>query len=367
MRRVLFISNKNFLNKADTGGKQCSRRNYELLCKVFGKNNLTLLMLTDEYGTGYGEKVHIIETPKSNIGKYKNLLFGRDCYGRKNLKDMRNVFETLMPDIVFFDGSSFGSIAKMFSKDIPIYCFYHNIEKRYAQSRILKTSPICIIKYFSFWKNEKCITGRANQCICLNERDSLLLQKYYGRKADYLLPITFTNTVQTEKCEAVTTENSLLFVGSYFMPNVRGIIWFCEKVMPHIDRKLLIVGRGMEKLRMRLENDRVYVIGTVENPEEYYYRAAAVVMPIFEGDGMKVKTAEAMMYGKIILATDEALEGYDISGATGIFRCNSAREFIDVLKSDAMKQCDTSTRKIFLERYSTDAMEKKFAEYMGNR
>lgn len=37
-----------------------------------------------------------------------------------------------------------------------------------------------------------------------------------------------------------------------------------------------------------------------------------MVMPIFSGSGMKVKTAEALMYGKFLIGTKEAFEGYEI-------------------------------------------------------
>lgn len=41
----------------------------------------------------------------------------------------------------------------------------------------------------------------------------------------------------------------LLFVGSYFKPNVEGIIWFIDNVMPYINYSLLIIGKGMEKIK----------------------------------------------------------------------------------------------------------------------
>ncbi len=37
-----------------------------------------------------------------------------------------------------------------------------------------------------------------------------------------------------------------------------------------------------------------------------------IISPIFVGGGMKVKTCEALMYGKNIIGTSESFEGYDI-------------------------------------------------------
>ncbi len=55
----------------------------------------------------------------------------------------------------------------------------------------------------------------------------------------------------------------------------------------------------------------------MDKTDVYYYKHAAVILPIKYGAGMKVKTAEAMMYGRTIFASDEALEGYDGKGIEG--------------------------------------------------
>ena len=99
-----------------------------------------------------------------------------------------------------------------------------------------------------------------------------------------------------------------------FSPNYDGIKWFAENVMTELkDYHLIIVGKDFEQKKDELENVNVHVVGTVESLEKYYYSENIMVMPIFYGDGMKIKTAEAMMYGKIILASDEALEGYEVT------------------------------------------------------
>ena len=86
-------------------------------------------------------------------------------------------------------------------------------------------------------------------------------------------------------------------------------------------------------------------------------------MPIFYGSGMKVKTAEAMMYGRIILASDEALEGYDVGNVNGIYRCNKAEEYIDVIEKIFNKQSivrfQDDVRQCFLEKYETNKQIKR--------
>lgn len=357
---VLFISNKDFLASQNTGGKQCSKRNYELVKNIWGNENVSLLMLSNENKDGN----EVIQLSSNNISKYVNMLFLRDGYSYKSEKKIKKYIKILNPDIVFFDGSSFGYLAKFLHKKVKKIVFYHNIEKRYASSRILKQNLICIIKFFSFWLNEKYITQKADLRICLNQRDNELLYKNYNVKADYLLPITFTDIGEEHIYNSKNKTGNILFVGSNFMPNVLGITWFCKNVMPTINKKLFIVGKGMEKLTDKLTSDNVKVIGTVENLNEYYDNADAVIMPIFVGDGMKVKTAEALMHGKTIFATDEALEGYEVNNIKGINRCNTSEEFVFKLQNEDCYGNSREIRKIFCDKYNTETVQSEFKEFI---
>ena len=57
----------------------------------------------------------------------------------------------------------------------------------------------------------------------------------------------------------------------------------------------------------------------------------SVIMPIFMGGGMKVKTAEALMNGKTIFGSKEAFEGYDLEDISGLYLCEDKDAFINCL------------------------------------
>ena len=92
-----------------------------------------------------------------------------------------------------------------------------------------------------------------------------------------------------------------------------------------------------------------------------YTNAYGVIMPIFLGSGMKVKTTEALMYGKAIIATDEALTGYSIDGIDGIYKCNSAEEFIDAINNvaDKNERFIPEIRLHYLYNHQTEALTRK--------
>ena len=123
----------------------------------------------------------------------------------------------------------------------------------------------------------------------------------------------------------------------------------------------------MEKMASTWERENVQVVGTVQDVSRYYSIANAVVLPIFYGDGMKVKTAEALMHGKIIFAAKEALEGYEIENQPDIVECNTIEEYINAIsiRLSDNKKFSESNRKLFLDKYENKSYEKKLGIFLG--
>jgi glycosyltransferase involved in cell wall biosynthesis len=193
----------------------------------------------------------------------------------------------------------------------------------------------------------------------------------YGRSADFLLP-TSLDVKKVEpllfKDKIIDLKNNLelLFVGSNFYANVHGINWFIDNVMTKVENvNLSIVGNGLNN-EVVLNNKNVSVYGRVESLDRFYQRAQIVILPIFLGSGMKTKTAEALMYGKPILATREALEGYRINAINDIgAQCETDEEFVEQINyfnKNRLELFDkgNNSRKLFIENYSNEAIANLF-------
>ena len=120
--------------------------------------------------------------------------------------------------------------------------------------------------------------------------------------------------------------NFLLFVGAYFPANICAVEWMAENLAGRIDRKILVVGSGMEQLAS-LRSGGLEVRGRVEELGPYYERAEAVLLPIFFGAGMCTKTVEALRFGKALIASPLALRGLPLPLPAGIRICGSADEW----------------------------------------
>lgn len=353
--QVLFISQQlrnesNILN----GGDVCSKTLYESFCFSVGKENVKLISIPEE---------------KKVYKRYIDYLFLRNMYTRKQESQIVREINESKYDVIVLDGSWFGRILKKISDRKRVILFLHNIEIDYSKQRF-KKNFFTIFKLRSVLLNEKTAICYSNYIFTLNNRDQDLLKKYYNRKADLLLPIVIEDTYSgINRNLNIKNEYGkfLLFVGSYFAPNIEGIKWFIENVMPNVNRKLLIVGKNMERLKF-LETSNVKILGTVDDLEELYIKAEAVVIPIFSGGGMKVKTAEAMMYGKKIYATEEALTGYDIQNMSYIIECNTAEQFIENINKNVENDYyHPEVRERFLEKYEKKNRDLAVKEFLQNK
>lgn len=342
------------------GGNVCSKRNFNVMKKFFyiklfsflkNRNNITKFEIIKSK----------IRTLISNIFNYAGGLTYQSEI--KILKKMKNK----KYDVVFLDTSNYGRLAEKIKKinsEIKIITFFHNIEHDFLKSRMNKEGKIYFIQFKASHYNEKLAVKYSDYLITLNSRDTKRLYEVYSGKSNLELPITFEDRYSENINNSLKEKDYILFVGSLFFANYHGIKWFVENVMPYINKKLLIVGKDFETKKSELERENVEVIGSVDDLTPYYLNASCMVMPIFEGAGMKVKTAEALMYGKAIYGTTEAFEGYEVEYNKVGGLCNTKEEFIEKINNDKNIVFNEYSRKVFLEKYSFESSLNRMKEFL---
>ena len=369
--KVLFITNHDINSSSGNGGAKCSIRNYELLKKI-NEIDLRVCILRRSDYVEDNISVLKINQPQSMLGELGAALRG---YKRMRPKDANMIKEYVIEheiELVWIDSSLMGKLAFL-KKYCKVAVFFQNCEFDYSMRKVKKFKLWNLLAAAVSYINEK-NSVKADMIVCLTERDEKRIQKLYGRRADFIMPITFEDTFDERHKYEKIENNSLLFIGSCFDPNYDSIVWFANEVMSQIPEiNLTIVGKGFEKKKNILEelSPNIEVIGSVDRLEDYYYRFPVIVMPSLYGDGMKVQTAEALMYGKTIIASDEALEGYDVNNIEGIFRCNTPEEYISCIKmifspSVGGWKFQPAVRELFLKKYSTDSLVEEFGSLILN-
>ena len=355
MRNVLIVTDTAPQDKSGGG------TNGNMHCRMINSNEK--LNVYTMYITNQPIKIteHVMKVgDSSKIEKITAVLHGYPPY--LNRKATTRIFETIQEkdiSIVYIDNSISGQLIKKIKEkyaDITIIAFFHDIE-------IVKMREDKDVSFFRkiilpiFYRNERLTVDFADKTIVLNERDKKQYEKEYKKVPNAIVPISIPE-IANLPFDVKHSENeklSILFVGVEYGPNLSGVRWFLNHVLPCItcDFEFNIVGYNMEKYRTEFEgySDKVHVIGTVESLREWYVNADLIVAPIFEGGGMKVKTAEALSYGKHFVGCTESLEGYwegmpKAFWNKKIFKCDAPKDFAKAINRLANEEFYVSDKEI---------------------
>ncbi len=352
MKQVLFIRYRKS-DQIDAGGEQGTNTNYAILCQIFGTENVIVYNIHETQPS----KPRLLLKSASIVSNFlKGYYYGLNPRKVRQITTLAKKYA-----YVFIDRSIFGVIAESLKKEHytgKIVTFFHNVESVYFEAKIGKNKPWCPLIVNCVTQNDQKACDYSDIIIALNERDQTEIIKRYNRKPDYLSPVVFKDKYNQAEYPAEETRNVpvCLFLGTYFPMNVRGILWFIREVLPCVNIKLQIVGKGMKNILSEIKDyPQIEVYSDVPDLQPYIESADFMLFPIFDGSGMKVKTCEALMYGKNIIGTTEAFEGYDLDlNLTGAC-CNTKEEFIVFLNkcsTEKRNRFNAYTRTVFLDEYS---------------
>lgn len=358
--KMLFISSRD-VNKKSHGGFQCTNRNYLSFCEIVGRENIEVVELNSNHQKSFLKK----------IPKWINYLYGLSA-GLSHFKINTIISKSKEKDIIFIDSSEFGKIAYYLKKEKfkgKIICFFHNIEFN-IQAQGVKSNILNFWRLLLIYHNEINAVKYSDKLVVLNNRDGDELQKRYGIAKIHIIPISLLDTFKEKQTEHTSIPPTLLFIGNNWYPNIHGLKWFVNNVLDHVDIKLQIVGTGMDVLKANFTHPKIEFHGYVPSLSTILMNADYIICPIFIGSGMKVKTCEALMYGKNIIGTKEAFEGYDLNYQKVGAICNTKEEFIDTIEQYCYvtrEKFNEYSRKYFLEKYSFQATLTQFEDLLFNK
>ncbi len=354
MAKLLFIQYRRAA-KVMNGGDQCTKRNYDMLCQTLGSENVDVLyMHNKENHSSFG--AYILGAILMPFGYF---------FGLSPLRVKQIVARAKGYEYVFIDRSVFGILAKELKNNGyrgKIITHFHNVEKLYFNDKMPKRLPFRSVLLRCADINDAYACRYSDDVIVLNNRDAEQLKALYQVDVKTIIPISMPDKAADIKTSDELTSQKLkcLFVGSYFTPNNEGIIWFMRNVAPHVNVEIKIVGKGMSKLKSENQEllQTIDVVSDAPDLTPYFLWADVLILPIFSGSGMKVKTCESLMFGRNIIGTTEAFEGYAIYDKESGWRCNTADEYISCINdfiSNPLPKFNKAARQLYLNHYSFDS------------
>lgn len=358
---ILWLSH--FVPYPPKGG--CFQRSHNLLKEVARKNDVYIIALRNKASTHplsemqmaktelekFCKQVHLIDISSriSGISFYilamRSLLQGRPLsVSLFRFDEMRSCIKQLCGevrfDVVHYDTISLAEYFHDVGK-VPKVLNHHGVES-FMMRRRIGTEPNLLKKlYFQIesrrlrrYEEEHCAKFQRN--IAVSELDKSMLEQ--------IAPTARFETIENgvdiryfSPCNNYNRKDRLIFAGRLDQYSNRdAIIHFCTTVWPQVrdaipEMYFTIIGSNPPHRLVEIaKNDkRIELLGYVDDVRPYFARAMAVVCPIRDGGGTRVKILDAMAMGMPIISTTIGCEGIDVVPGVDLLIADKPGEFIE--------------------------------------
>lgn len=163
---------------------------------------------------------------------------------------------------------------------------------------------------------------------------------------------------------------NILFISGDSDLNRNGINRFIKNVFyPLIktDENInLIIGGGISSfISKTYKHCQIKIIGNVSNLSDFYSLGDIVINPVYQGTGLKIKTLEAISFGKIVIVDPHSIEGLYKSDIAPVIVAEDDNKYANVLRLALDGEIDLCMQKAACEKYinqMNDFINKQYRE-----
>jgi len=194
-------------------------------------------------------------------------------------------------------------------------------------------------------KHEIKILNEVDAVAAITSKDE---QKFIGLGCEKTIEvIPFGINLMDYNFDMNSSSNSFFHIGSMdWLPNQKAIKWFLTRVWSKIEKthtkaEFNLAGKKMPDWLLKWNQHNVNIIGEVPSAVEFINGNKVMIAPLFSGSGMRIKIVEGMALGKVVIATEIAMEGIDYEHNKNVLIANNENEFVD-----AINRCLTNTNEL---------------------
>jgi glycosyltransferase involved in cell wall biosynthesis len=289
-------------------------------------------------------------------------------------RHLREVVAAEAYDVILCDFLSPAAVIP-FDCGVPVVIFTHNVETMIWRRHLdVAKNPIWRFvfkrEYEKMREAERRYLNRATHVLTVSDTDTAM----FARDIDRAKIATIPTGVDIGYFQPMNGEEpaNLVFTGSMdWMPNVDGIAYFVEQILPlirkqHPQAMLWVVGRKPDRvIRAMAEKDpRIQVTGTVEDIRPYIAKSAVYIVPLRVGSGTRLKIFEAMAMGKAVVSTTIGAEGLPVTSGLDIVLADEPHHFADEVcrlleSATERKRIGKAARMLVEEKYSWEVVAKQ--------
>lgn len=323
-----------FLPNTETSGGQT--RWYNIIKYLSKSHEITLLSLIKSDTERkyipelkkYCKKVKVFTRPKSPW-TLRNLLFTVFTpypllvvrnFSFAEKRAIKKELETGNYDLIHAE--TFYVMPHIPNTDIPSIMVEQTIEyqvyKHYVDKEVpFFLRPIFMIEILKlrFW--ELYYWKKANQLVAVSDKDSKVMEKLVGIRADVIPNGVDTDYYKAKKVAKKVPPRVMYGVTNFeWLQNIEAVDELLKEVWPYIhkkmpDAKLWLVGRMIPQRFVELAHARedIEISESIADARDAYGSASLMVTPIRSSGGTRLKVLEAMASGLPIVSTSNGVAG----------------------------------------------------------
>jgi len=330
-----------------------------LVCFVRGDDSAEAIRHLESICAG----VHCVPMRRSGLRNLRaglvGLLTGRPLViVRDEIPEMYALLGRLMAqerfDLVHADQTSMAGYGlwavEQADRPIPAVLDQHNAVHLLTQRMAEESShPLLRLvmarEAWAFHRYEAHICRRYDAVLTVTHEDKSHLLALFPPQAQAEIGAKFTPlpiAVDPERVQPVSLAQAgpgggaptILHVGTMFWPpNVAGVLWFAQEVLPLIrqavgDVRFVVVGKQPPApVRALAQDPRIRVLGYVEDLRPLLEEADLFVVPLAAGGGMRVKILDAWLWGLPVVSTLIGAEGIAVEEEKNILLADTPAGF----------------------------------------
>jgi len=247
--------------------------------------------------------------------------------------------------LAIIDHSQMGWLLKYIPRHIKIASIAHNVETDLYKELSQDVSVNLLLRQI-YKRETKKMLSLEKQLISVSQF-VLVLTKSNNEKYAEFCP-DCKNKLKTITIPPINEPNNTVtfnqecwdigIIGTWtWEANNKGLLWFFEEVYPQLPANISIriAGKGADWLQGKFKN--VQYVGFVDSADLFMQKSKVIAIPSVAGDGIQIKSIQAISLGQQIVATSFALRGID--GIPAYVRCADepgkfAEELVAMLSSE---------------------------------
>lgn len=197
--------------------------------------------------------------------------------------------------------------------------FGHDLHFLRAQRQYEIEKKHTLLESIEEWKEiEGALIQKADKVVTLSSVEKEVIEQTFKISNVHIIPSLFYKEFNSPILN-FEARKDIFFVGGFnHQPNVDGVLWFCEEILPivrekHPSIRFIIAGSKRTEVieNLACEHIKVHFDVSDDQLQQLYNAARIVVLPLRYGAGVKGKTIEAIYHGIPFIATNIALEGIE--------------------------------------------------------